>query len=303
MQVLVTGAGGFIGSGLVERLLARGATVKALDVALDLQRHDRLKIMRGSIAEPGVLAAALEEPCDIIFHLASVPGGLAEINFDLGQAVNVTATLGLLQAASRQKRPPLFVLASSIAVYGSALPGLVDDETPAAPASSYGTAKVVAEAVLSDLVRRGDLHGIALRLPGIVARPPQRTGAISIFLSDLIRDIPKGLAVTCPVSPQARIWINARQRCLDDLMHAMAVAPDWAAPAGLLLPATHCTIADLVSAIGARIGRDAGALVTYAPVPAVEALFGRYPPLAPRRALASGFAPPESLSALLEHCA
>ena len=83
-RVLVTGAGGFIGRVLVQRLLEDGlggtpvSHVVASDLALQGMPDDpRITAVVGSIADPGVLEHALAEPVQVVFHLASVPGGAA----------------------------------------------------------------------------------------------------------------------------------------------------------------------------------------------------------------------------------
>ena len=96
---------------------------------------------------------------DVVFHLASVPGGHAELNYELGRQGNLDATLKLLEAARAQTiggaKAPVFVFASSIAVLGSPLPAHVDDTTPPQPQLTYGAHKLLGEILLSDFSRHG----------------------------------------------------------------------------------------------------------------------------------------------------
>ena len=81
MRVIVTGANGFIGQALVRRLLALTAlrSLRGLDLRFDAPGTDaRLTQVAGSIADAGVLSDAFEGGVDAVYHLASVPGGLAE---------------------------------------------------------------------------------------------------------------------------------------------------------------------------------------------------------------------------------
>ena len=55
----------------------------------------RVRRLSGSIDDPALLARAFDTPVDVVFHLASVPGGSAELNYELGRQVNVDATINL----------------------------------------------------------------------------------------------------------------------------------------------------------------------------------------------------------------
>jgi nucleoside-diphosphate-sugar epimerase len=92
----------------------------------------------GSIVEPGVLKTALQNEVDVIFHLASVPGGAADKNFALGLKVNLQATLSLLETIRESGQRPRLVFAITVAVYGAPLPDMIVESTPATPTLSYG---------------------------------------------------------------------------------------------------------------------------------------------------------------------
>jgi len=68
-----------------------------------------------------------------VFHLAAVVSGEAEANFDLGMRVNLDATRRLLERCRALDAPPRFVFASSLAVFGGALPDPVPDDAPLMP--------------------------------------------------------------------------------------------------------------------------------------------------------------------------
>jgi D-erythronate 2-dehydrogenase len=138
--------------------------------------------------------------------LASIPGGTAERNFELGHRVNLEGTLALFEALRRQPKAPVVVFASTIAVYGSPLPALVESNTPVKPNLSYGTQKLIGELMLEDFSRRGFLDGRAVRLPGIVARPLEPSGLISAFMSNVMHQLKRGDAFISPVSPEAAMW-------------------------------------------------------------------------------------------------
>lgn len=292
MNILITGAGGFVGGVLVKRLLADPDP--ALRLTLIDQRFDtppadaRARQLTGGFGDAALLREALPGGVDQAFHLASVPGGAAERDFALGQRVNLHDTLTLFEALGAQTRPPAVVFASTIAVYGSPLPARVDDDTPLRPTLSYGAQKLVGEIALADMSRRGLVDGRALRLPGIVARPPGPSGLVSAFMSDVIRLLAAGQPCTLPVSPQAVAWWMSAGRCVDNLLHA-ARMPVTGTRRVWQLPALRITLGALVETLGALFGPDRPGLVTWQANESVEAGFGRYPPLFTPAADAAGF--------------
>jgi nucleoside-diphosphate-sugar epimerase len=151
------------------------------------------------------------------------------------------------------------------------------------------------ELAFADAVRRGAIAGVAVRLPGLVARPRDANGFGSAFLSDLFHAVVGGEAYTVPVSPDATSWIASGQACARQLAHAMVGA--FTAGEALLVPATHARMQDLVLEIG-RHG-DASR-ITFAEDQALRRAFGSYPPMDPRCALALGFERPETLADLVE---
>src|SRR4029077_280398 len=123
----------------------------------------------------------------------------------------------LLEQLREERHPPLVVFASSVAVYGAPLPPVVDDATLPKPTLSYGAHKLIGEVLVADFSRRGWIDGISLRLPGIVARPPQPSGLLSAFMSDIFWKLAAGEPFTCPVSPQAVAWWMSVRCCVDNL--------------------------------------------------------------------------------------
>ncbi len=299
MHIVITGANGFIGRHLVERLLSLAgdtgspfayADITALDRSFShLQARDKLRLVPGSFADQAILEDALQQPADLVFHLASVPSGMSEQDPDLGLAVNVHGTLDLLNALRNQQNCPAVVFASSIAVYGRPEATLVTDDTLPNPTLSYGAHKVMGEVLVNDYARRGWIKGCSLRLPGIVARPPEDNGAVSIFISDLIRCMYTGNSFVCPVSEQACSWLMSVQCCVDNLLHAALTEFD--ARRTWMLPALRVNLKELAR-VSARLGgyeESLAGLVVWKPDPWVEFNFGSYPPLQLPQAEAAGF--------------
>ena len=179
MHVLVTGGAGYLGSLLLPKLLARGHSVRVLDLgyfglghlrglrpAIELVRED----LRAVVASPAALRDCLVG-CDCVIHLAAVSNDpSAELNPELTDEVNFRATQALAEA-SRQCGAR-FVFSSSCSVYGGASEEL-DEEGPVTPLTTYAASKVKAEEVLRDMaspswspviLRNGTLFGYSPRM-------------------------------------------------------------------------------------------------------------------------------------------
>ncbi|HKF81607.1 MAG TPA: GDP-mannose 4,6-dehydratase [Solirubrobacterales bacterium] len=195
MRCLVTGGAGFIGSNLVDALLARGDEVTVVD---------NLTTGRISNLEPGLAAGAELSEMDIrdgqalsrlaaerrpeaIFHLAAqidVRKSLADPFFDAG--VNVGGTANVLDAARASECGRVVSISTGGAIYGEGdgqqLP--LGEDAPIAPMSAYGQSKFAAEGYLSLYHRLYGLSGVSLRL-GNVYGPRQdplgEAGVIAIF--------------------------------------------------------------------------------------------------------------------------
>jgi NAD dependent epimerase/dehydratase len=173
-RVLVTGAGGFIGSHVVEHLVDRGASVRAfvrynsrsdrgwLD-RLDTPLADEVDVFTGDFVNPEAAANAIAG-CDVVLHL----GALIPIPYSYRHPrefveTNVVGTLNLLEAARRTDISRL-VQVSSSEVYGSAQTVPMPELHPLRPQSPYAATKVGADQLALSYARAFDL-------PVVVARP------------------------------------------------------------------------------------------------------------------------------------
>lgn len=308
MRVMVIGAGGFVGRLLVERLLALGSlrgrslsSLVLLDQVLEgLPQAPHVRHITGDIADPALLRRALADGVDVVFHLVSIAGGAAERDYDLGQQVNLSASLELLDQLRSAARPPVLVYASSVAVYGAQLPPRMDEQLLPRPMLSYGAHKLMVETQLNDLARRGEVDGRALRLPGIVARPSGHQGLRSAFMSDLMHAMVAGKSYCCPVSIDATAWWMSARCCVDNLIHAAQLGNPTAQRVWQL-PVLQLSIGQVIDALSKVSGRDCRDLVHYQPEPDLQALFGSFPPLRTPQARAQGFRHDGSAQAMVRN--
>jgi D-erythronate 2-dehydrogenase len=299
MPIIVTGAGGFVGRALVKQLLQRGDAVVALDSQVGGIAAGARGVV-GDICDPAVRAEAFADGCTALVHLATVPGGAAEADPEASRRVNVDAMYDLLEAAKVAGSKPRVVYASSIAVFGDPLPdGGVDDSTPLAPKMIYGGHKAMMETVVAMMHHRGEIEGISLRLPGILARPLGPSGMKSAFMSNLFHALRAGETFVCPVSEGATIWAQSVSCCADNFVHALDIDPSLMPRTRVVtLPAQCVTMGALAAEIARQCGVS-GDLVSYQPDAALEAAFGSHPPLSTPAADHAGFAHDGDLAKLV----
>jgi UDP-glucose 4-epimerase len=198
MKVLITGGAGFIGSHLVEQLLAAGHGLRVLD-NLSTGKRENLppggahEFLHGDIRDPATVEAAVRG-MDAIVHLAAVASVQASVDDPLGtHASNFDGTLNLLEAA-RRAGVQRFLYASSAAVYGDneRLP-IGEDETPR-PLTPYAADKLAGEYYLRFYFSKYGLATTAFRFFNIFGprQDPSSpySGVISIFSDCLARGAP-----------------------------------------------------------------------------------------------------------------
>lgn len=301
MNVVITGAGGFVG-GMLSQLLRSSkrlgdqeiSRVLLVDRRVPSTDDPRCVALEGDLGSADVLERIVGFRPDVVFHLASMPGGAAESDYLGGRKVNLDAVVALFEALAQADRGVgaaaiKVVYASTIAVYGTTLPDIVERETPLHPPLTYGAHKLVGEILLADFTRRGLLDGRSIRLPGIVARPRAPSGLASAFMSELLHALKAGEPFTCPVSPEATAWWMSARRCAENLLHAAVMDVSRAdASRAWPLPVLRLSLRQVVDALAQLYGEDRAGLVQYAPQAQVEAVFGRYPPLDDRASRALG---------------
>jgi nucleoside-diphosphate-sugar epimerase len=186
LNVLVTGAGGFIGSHLVDSQLKKGNSVRAVDLnttrLVHTANHPALEIIEGDITDQSLIRE-LVHGSEIVYHLASahLDVSLSEENY---RRVNVLGTLGLLEAA-RRAGVRRFVHCSSVGVIGNVKHPPANETSPCQPTNSYERTKLEGERAALEFSRR---TGFSI----VVARPAWVYGPRCPRTEKLIRSISKG---------------------------------------------------------------------------------------------------------------
>src|SRR5580658_5943352 len=167
MHILITGAAGMIGRKLTARLVDAGAlndrpieTLTLIDVSAPQKPEKftgRVDTAAADIADPAAARAAVAGRPDVIFHLAAVVSGEAELDFEKGVHVNLDGSRALIEAirVMGDGYRPRLVFTSSIAVFGAPFPESIADDFHLTPLTSYGTQKAIVELLLADYTRRG----------------------------------------------------------------------------------------------------------------------------------------------------
>lgn len=198
MRAMVTGGAGFIGSNLVDALVADGAEVTVLD-DLSTGRRANLagalaagaRLCEASVADPAAVREAfgVARP-EVVFHLAAqidVRRSVADPAFDA--LVNVEGTLAVLEAARLAGSRRVVYVSTGGAIYGEAPIFPTPEDAPVAPLAPYGQSKFAAEGYCSLYARLHGLSTVTLRLANVYGPrqdPLGEGGVVAIFCGRLL---------------------------------------------------------------------------------------------------------------------
>jgi D-erythronate 2-dehydrogenase len=303
MHILITGAAGMIGRKLTERLAGDGGLngkridkLTLLDVVAPSPARGfagQVETVAADLSEPGKAAQTIAGRPDVIFHLAGVVSGEAELDFDKGYRVNLDGTRALFEAirATGDGYRPRVVYTSSIAVFGAPFPEVIPDDFHLTPLTSYGTQKAMGEALLADYTRRDFCDGVGIRLPTIVVRPGKPNKAASGFFSGIIREPLAGLEAVLPVADTVVHTHASPRSAVGFLLHAAVLPRDALGPRiNLSMPGVCCTVAEQIAALRRIAGDRVAARIRREHDPLVARIVAGWPQrIEARRARELGF--------------
>ena len=193
MRAIVTGGAGFIGSHLVDALVARGDEVTVFD-NLSTGRRERVnegaRLVEGDARDAAAVENAFGNEAEVCFHLAAqadVRVSVERPDFDL--EVNALGTVRVLEAAGRQGTQVVFASTGG-AIYGECEEPAGED-SPRRPLSPYGASKLAAEEYLAVYNRLQDRGHVSLRYGNVYGPrqdPHGEAGVVAIFLGRLARE-------------------------------------------------------------------------------------------------------------------
>lgn len=285
-KVVVTGANGFIGSHLVDRLLAGGDAVRAMvrasanldNLADALARTDaRPELVRASLTDVDAMAAAFDG-AEVVYHVAGLTAAFTREQFALANAAGVDNVLAAIRQAPR--RPRRLVYVSSLMAAGPSHPEVARREhhAPRVGYTLYGDSKLDGERLIFAAARAGDVEAVIVRPPavygprdldmlqmirsakfGVIAQPGLRSTWMSfIHAFDLVDGIARAGARGIPIPRQGDHVLADHGSPFDH------VPEDSSHPTGAgiyyLTDGQRSTVVDFGRAAAAALGRRALAL-------------------------------------------
>lgn len=284
MNILIIGAAGMLGRKLTQSLITGGelggkaiSRMKLADVVAPEKPASGsidFDIAAVDISDPAVAAGLIADRPDIIFHLAAIVSGEAELEFDKGYAINLDGTRYLLEAIRRvsAEEPycPRLVFTSSIAVFGAPFPDKIGDEFFTTPRTSYGTQKAIGELLLSDYSRRGFVDGIGIRMPTVCIRPGKPNKAASGFFSSILREPLVGQEAILPVDESVRHWHVSPRSAVKFLKQAATMDTELLGTRrNLNMPGLSAIVGEQIEALRRIAGEKAVKLIRRAPDPMI----------------------------------
>ena len=234
--ILVTGAAGEVGTGLVEKLSKTDYTVVATDInkpeKQTLNEIDHFE--RVDVSSQSEIDKLFEKyQFDIIYHLAALLSTSAEKIPEKAHLVNTGGTFNLLSAANKQESKVKFIFPSTIAVYG--MDNLVTKKKNKKvkenefqnPVTMYGVNKLYCENLgiyyskyynLLDKFPNRNIDFRAVRFPGLLSAVTIPTGGTSDYAPEMIHAAARGVSYKCFVRPDSTIGFMAMPDAVDSLV-------------------------------------------------------------------------------------
>lgn len=316
MHILIIGAAGMVGRKLAARLAKDGNLDGRAIEAMTLIDVVTPEVPAGftgkAVLESGDLSAAGEaerivaKRPDVIFHLAAIVSGEAELDFDKGYRINLDGTRHLFDAIrvahGQDGYKPRVVFTSSIAVFGAPIPYPIPDDFHTTPLTSYGTQKAICELLLSDYSRRGFFDGIGIRLPTICIRPGMPNRAASGFFSNILREPLVGQEAVLPVSEDVRHWHASPRAAVGFLIHGAKISVEKVGPRrNLSMPGLSATVGEQIEALRRVAGEKAVSLIRREPDEMIMRMCAGWAPgFEAKRAIELGFTAETSFDEIIK---
>lgn len=260
MHVAVTGAAGFIGSTVVDRLLADGHTVAGIDdfstgqepFLAQAREHPGFRLVRGSILEPRLLEDAFEG-AEAVFHLAAnadVRFGTEHPRKDLEQ--NTIATFTVLEAM-RAQGVGTILFSSTGSVYGEAAVTPTPEDAPfPVQTSLYGASKLAGEGLIAAYAEGFGIRGLVFRFVSILGERYTH-GHVFDFYKALLQDPARLRVLGNGQQRKSYLYI---QDCVDAMFRALEAAPQTGVTILNLGTAEYCQVNDSIGWICEALGVD-----------------------------------------------
>lgn len=316
MHILVIGAAGMVGRKLAQRLTRdgelQGQQITAMTLADVVAAEPpvgftgKVTIETVDLSEPAASEKLIAGRPDVIFHLAAIVSGEAELDFEKGYQINLDGTRYLFEAIRHAHMAdgyrPRVVFTSSIAVVGAPLPYPIPDEFHTTPLTSYGTQKAICELLLSDYSRKGFIDGIGIRLPTICIRPGKPNKAASGFFSNILREPLVGQEAILPVTEDVRHWHASPRSAVGFLIHGANMDLEQVGPRrNLSMPGLSATVGEQIEALRRVAGEKAVKLIRHEPDEMIMRICAGWAPgFEATRARALGFTAESSFDEIIK---
>ncbi len=316
MHILVIGAAGMVGRKLAQRLTRdgelQGQEITAMTLADVVAAEPpvgftgKVTIETVDLSEPAASEKLIAGRPDVIFHLAAIVSGEAELDFEKGYQINLDGTRYLFEAIRHAHMAdgyrPRVVFTSSIAVVGAPLPYPIPDEFHTTPLTSYGTQKAICELLLSDYSRKGFFDGIGIRLPTICIRPGKPNKAASGFFSNILREPLVGQEAILPVTEDVRHWHASPRSAVGFLIHGANMDLEQVGPRrNLSMPGLSATVGEQIEALRRVAGEKAVKLIRHEPDEMIMRICAGWAPgFESTRARALGFTAESSFDEIIK---
>lgn len=247
-RVLVTGAGGFLGTALIPELVRSGFTVRAF-----LRRasaiptlEPEVDVLVGDVCNEKQVKEIMGG-CDAVVHLAAKVHAMDDDGHEREyDAVNVEGTRHVLDAAVASGATRV-VFVSSTKVFGEETQGCVDETCPPDPQTPYGWSKWKAEQLVSEYSQRGDVTAVSLRLPMVYGRTKKGN------LFRMIEAIDAGYFPPLPRLPARRSLLHV-DNCVQAVLRCLQV-PGFNRAAYIVADADPYSVTDLYDQIRMGLGQ------------------------------------------------